>query len=194
MVSAPPVADANAMEAWILGLPPRVRATLQARLTSIVQGLPPVLQLAYIRHMAQSGHPNPVPLPTQGLDGYVDGGLGQWGALVGALITAGAQAGTSVYEAKQSANLQKQLQSNALASTASIDAAQTAAAQKAQAALISAQQDAAKIAGGAEVTAAQVQAATAPEKASEFMWIGGGVIALALLGIVAIKSRSAPAA
>jgi len=176
-----------------MGLPPQVRATLQARLTAIVQGLPPVLQLAYIRHMAQSGHPNPVPLPTQGLDGYVDGGLGQWGALVGALITAGAQAGTSVYEARQSSNLQKQLQSNALASTANIDAAQTAAAVKAQAALIGAQQDAAKIAGGAEVAVAQVQASTAPEKSSEFMWVGIGAVALAILGIVVVKSRS-PAA
>jgi hypothetical protein len=178
------------MESWIMGLPASVRSTLQARLTQIVQELPPVAQLNYIRAMAQSGHPNPVALPAQGLSGFRDGGMGQWGALVGVLVSAGVQAGTSVYEAKQSSDLQKQLQSSALANQDQIATANLQAAQKAQAALVSAQQDAAKIAGGAEVAVAQVQADAQPQRTNEFMWIGIGAVALTILGIVAIKSRA----
>jgi hypothetical protein len=200
MVAAPPSTSAqiSANAAWLKSLPAPVRSTLEARLTAIVQGLPPVSQLAYLRFMAKAGHANPVPLPTQGLDGYRDGTMGQFEALMAAipaLVSAGAQAGTSLYEAKQSNDLQKELASNALASQDQIAAANLQAGQQAQAALISAQQDAAKIAGGAEVAVAQVQAGTQPQRTTEFMWIGGGVIALALLGIVALKSRSpSPAA
>ena len=200
MVSAPPVTKdtLNTTAAWLASLPSSVRTTLQARLTAVVQGLPPVSQLAYLRYMAKIGHANPVPLPQAGLDGYRDGmhgswGLGQFEALISAipaLVSAGAQAGTSIYEAQQSNDLQKELASNSLASQDQIASANLAAAQKAQAAMLAAQQDAAKIAGGAEVQVAQIQATTQPQRTTEYMWIGGGVIALALLGIVAIKSRS----
>jgi hypothetical protein len=200
MVSAQPTSmeRMNATAAWLASLPSSVRTTLQARLTAIVQALPPVSQLAYLRYMAKAGHANPVPLPTQDLAGFGAYGRGQWGlgqfeALISALpvlVSAGAQAGTSLYEAKQSNDLQAELASNALASQDQIAAANLAAGQQAQAALLSAQQDAAKIAGGAEVQVAQIQAGTQPQRTTEYMWIGGGVIAVALLGIVALKSRS----
>lgn len=178
-----------------MGLPPAVRTQLQARLTKIIQGLPPTYQLAYMRYMAQNGHANPVPLPTQGLLGYVDGGLGQWGALAtfamsaggGALISAVAQGGVSIYEAKQTSNLQKNLQSNALQASAQQQAEALAAQEKVQAALADAQTQAAKIAGAAEV-------ATAPQHTETAMWLGIGAASLAGLGVLIFIATRRPAA
>jgi hypothetical protein len=177
-------------EKWFLSLPPRAQDLLKQRLTRIVQSLPPVLQLELRRNIAQGGHANPVPSTIDGMGHFhtvsvrgqefaTSQELGQWGALVGSLIGAGMQVGGSLYTARQEQRLTRDLQSNALATDATLQQAAINAQRETQMALIAAQTQAAQIAGGASVARAQINA---PAVATALKW-GGISVGVAVVGI-----------
>jgi len=177
------------MDEWFHNLPPAAQAGLRARMTMIVRGLPPSIQMQLARYLAGIGHANPVPSGVDGMGFYhevtvggrqypgsqVVAGLGIWGALIGAV----AQTGTQVYLAREDKHLQQGLQANALATDKAIQEASINAAKETQLAMIKAQAEAAQIAGGASVARASVYA---PAIASSIKWVGLAVVAVAFVG------------
>ena len=183
------LSDPNAAEAWFSSLPTAAQNQLATRLTQIVQNAPPVLQLAIQRYIASTGHVNVVPMGVDGMGFYHEvtvagrqypasqpiAGLGQWGAL----ISAAAQVGTSLYVAKDQASLAKSLQANSLENDKAIADATLQMQKETQLALINAQTQAAQIAGAASI---QNAATYAPVIGSSIKWIGLAVVAVALVG------------
>lgn len=177
---------------WFRALPARAQDLLKSRLTAIVRSMPPVAQLALRRAVAAGGHSNPIPTALDGVGHYhqvtVGGskfvtshelGLGMWGSIISGVLGAGMQVGGSLYNAREEGKLARDLQSNALATDVKLQQAALDAQRETQLALIAAQTEAARIAGGASVARAQINA---PAFASALRW-GGLTMGVAVAGL-----------
>lgn len=182
--------DASAIDDWYKALPSTAQRSLDQRLLAIVRAAPAPLRLALQRDMAYSSPADPIPMSLDGMGTYhhttvrgtrqfLSGGLGWVGPLISTVISTGAQVGAGLYTARESRDLAKDLQSNALRNDRAIAEATLTMQRETELAMIAAQQQAAAIAGTASIGRAQ---AYAPVLASSMKWVGIAVAAVAIVG------------
>lgn len=142
--------DPHKVDAWYASLSPTDRGRYRAHLESLIDAMGPARQALFkkiLQHM-EAGDP----IPT-----HVGLGFGA-GAMIGSLTSAAMQVGTSVYNSRQQAELQKDLardQSSLQKELAKLETQALIDTQKMQ---VEAQREAARLAAQAQVESARVGA------------------------------------
>ncbi len=169
--------------AWYRSLPMSVQQRLSKRIEAIYRSLPQQLQTKYQRDVISQVGVAPFAPSLDGINGV--GGLGFFEVLATTLISGGLSFGSQTINNVLSGRLQKDLQSNALASDAQLAEAQAAASKQAQDAINAAQADAVRVAAQATIIKAQIDSDSAARTSFVSSIPGGGLTLLAVGGVVA---------
>jgi hypothetical protein len=175
----PPMAlrSAQAAEAWEQSLPIPAQLALKKSVSAWAQRQPPAQRMRMARYLVSNGIAVPAEL-------NVDG-LGQWGALLSAGISAAASSAVQLYTAKQAGKLSSSEASQSNATAAQIATIQNQAAVEAATITSGATVQAAQQAAGADVTIAKVKGATSTAEMPTIMkWGAVAAVGIAAVGIL----------
>jgi hypothetical protein len=185
----PPFAlrSAQAAEAWERSLPISAQLALKANVVPWIQKQPPAQRHRMARYLVANGIAVP---PELNLDG-LGPGMGQWGALLSAGISAAASTAAQIYTAKQAGKLSASEASQSNATQAQIAQIQNQAAVAAAAITSGATVQAAQQAAGADVSIAKVKGATTTTDMPLIMkWGAVAVVGIAAIGFLAWMMKS----